>query len=305
MTHSRTFLAFMLAAVFASSAAIADAPVGSTVVASQGGVSVTLEDLDAFAAGIPDDKRAGFFDSPTRTENILSQLLVQKQLAQEARAEGMDKDPLVQRRMELASDEALSKARMQKLRADLVIPDFTQLAKEQFIGHKADYLIKGHVDVKHVLIALKTRSEDEAKKLAETVRAEAAAHPDQFDALVEKYSEDPSKDQNHGLMVDAGNDKYVREFSSAAAALTKKGEISPIVKTDFGYHVLMLVERTQDKKPAFDDVKEQIVAKLRSEYIDKQVKGHGDELRNRPLDANAELIASLRARYGTVGAATK
>jgi len=297
--------AALLAGALATSVAIADTPVvGSTVVASQGGVSITLEDLDAFAAGIPDDKRAGFFDSPTRIENIITQLLVQRQLAREARELGLEKDPQVERRIELATEEALSKARMQKFKADLVIPDFSQLAQEQFIGRKKDYIIKGRVDVKHVLIALKTRDEDQAKALADTVHAEAVAHPEKFDELIEKYSEDTSKTQNHGLMIDAADKRYVTPFAEAAAALTKKGEISPIVKTDFGYHVLQLVERTPDRQPTFAEVKDQIVAQLRNDYIEKEVKGHGDELRNQRLDANPELIASLRSRYASANRET-
>lgn len=304
MTFPRIPSALLLAAAFASTVALADAPVGSTIVASQGGVSITLDDLDAFAAGIPDDKRAGFFNSPTRIENIIVQLLTQKQLAIDARTIGLDKDPMVQRRVALSDEEVLSKARMQKFRADLKLPDFSQLAQEEFIAHKEKYLIKGRVDVKHVLIDLRTRSDEEAKKLAETVRAEAVAHPDQFDALIEKYSEDTSKTQNHGLMTGATDGKYVTEFATAAGALTKKGEISPIVKTDFGYHVLQLVERTADKKPTFAEIKDRIIASLRSDYIDKQVKAFGDEIRNRPLDANPELVASLRNRYAGSADAT-
>jgi len=291
---------FLLLAVTAALpvAAAEPSPTPSTVVASQGGASITLDDIDAFAAGIPDDKRAGFFNSPMRIESIISQLLVQKQLAAEARALGLDKDAKVQRQIQLAEDDALSKARMLKFRADIKLPDFNQLAQEEFIAHKENYIVRGRVDVKHILINTKTRSESEAKALAETVLKEATAHPDQFDALVEKYSEDPSKGANHGLMMDAGDKKYVHEFSTAASALKKPGELSPLVKTDFGFHIIKLVERTPDKKPAFAEVKDQIVAKLRSDYIDKQLKTHGDTLRNQPMDANPELVGSLRDRYG-------
>lgn len=304
MTFTRTHAVLALVGAAVVSAAFADAPVGSTIVASQGGVSITLDDLDAFAAGIPDDKRIGFFDSPTRIQSILVQLLAQKQMAADARNIGLDKDPMVQHRLELAEDETLAKARAQKFRADIKLPDFSQLAQEEFIAHKEKYLIKGRVDVKHVLIDLRSRSDEEAKKLAETVRSEAVAHPDQFDALIEKYSEDTSKTQNHGLMTGATDGKYVAEFAKAAAALTKKGEISPVVKTDFGYHVLMLVDRTQDRKPAFADIREQVIAKLRNDYIEAQVKDYGDQIRNRPVDANADLVGSLRSRYGTAPSVT-
>ncbi len=51
-----------------------------TVVASQGGVDVTLADVDAFMARIPERDRAGFLNSPKRIESMLGNLLVQKQL---------------------------------------------------------------------------------------------------------------------------------------------------------------------------------------------------------------------------------
>ena len=57
------------------------------VVARQGGVDVTLQDVDAAAAKIPEGDRAGYFDSPKRIESIVGSLLYQKQLAVKARAE--------------------------------------------------------------------------------------------------------------------------------------------------------------------------------------------------------------------------
>ena len=270
----------------------------STVVASQGGAIVTLEDLDAFANGIPEAQRAGFFNSPTRIENLITQLLLQKQLAAEARANGLDKTPLVRKQVALAEEDALGKARMQQVRDDLKLPDFDELAQEEYQAHKESHVVHGTLDVEHILIGTGKRSEAEAKALAETVEKEAIAHPDRFEALVEKYSDDPSKADNHGLMHDAGDSKkYVREFAEAASALKKPGDLSPIVKTSYGFHILKLVKRTADRTPTFADVKKEILAKLRSDYLDKQVKLHADTLRNLPLDANAELVASLRTRY--------
>lgn len=290
------FALFVVASPVLASESLSGAP--STVVASQGGAIVTLEDVDAFARAMPEGKRPGFFSSPVRVENLITTLLLQKQLAAEARKNGLDKDPVIARQVAQAEDDALGKARMQQFRADLKLPDFGQLAKEDFIANKSKYVVRGKLEVKHVLIDTKTRSEAEAKALAATVEKDAKAHPDQFDALVEKYSDDPSKADNHGLMIDAGDaKKYVAEFAAAASALKTPGQISPIVKTPYGFHVLQLVTRTQDTTPSFADSKDAIVAKLRSAYIDKQIKTHTDTLRNLPLDANPDLVGSLRTRY--------
>jgi peptidyl-prolyl cis-trans isomerase C len=300
----KPWIVLMLAA-FAAHTSIAAEPAESNlpagVVAKQGDATVTLDDIDAFAARIPAEQRAGFFNSPTRIEGVITNLLLQRQLAADARKAGLDRDPLVVRQLALAEDEALSKVRMQRYREGLKLPDFEELAQEEYVAHKEKYIRRGQLVVKHVLISTKSRGDDEAKKLAETVEKEAQAHPDQFDALVEKYSEDPSKESNRGEMDDAGNaSKYVPEFAAAASALKKVGDISPPVKTPFGYHVIKLTERTSDKPRTFAEVKPEIVARLRNDFVEKQVRTYSDTLRNQPVDANPDLVASLRTRYGQV-----
>lgn len=276
----------------------------STVVAKQGDVSVTLQDIDVFAQTMPAEQRRGFFDNPTRLEDLITTLLLKKRLAKEARDIGLDHDPSVAAQMSIAADSALGTARMQKFKQDLKYPDFSELAREDFIGHKERYVVSPKIDVKHVLISIKTHTKEEAQALAETVRQQAAAKPGDFDALIETYSEDPSKPENHGLMKDAGSERYVRAFSDAAKLLTKPGEISPVVETPFGYHVLQFVAKTASTQPKFDDVKAQIVARLQADYTEKQVRGHTDAIRNLPIDATPALIESLRTRYTDLDAAT-
>lgn len=276
-----------------------------TVVARQGTAVVTLADIDAFAQRMDEKQRPGFFDSPKRLESLIMNLLTQRQLAAEAEKAGLGKDPSVQAQIRLADEDILGKARMERVRAEVKLPDFTKLAREEYLGHKEKYVTPGQLDVKHILIATDKHSDAEAKALAEQVRAEAVAHPDQFDALVEKYSEDPSKAQNHGLMTEAGGKRYVASFSSAALALKVPGEISPVVKTKFGYHVIELVKRTSDEPLKFEAVRDQIIEQLRSSYTDKAVKQHVDELRNQHMDANEAAVASLRDRYGSVPTPTE
>ena len=299
----------MLCASIALAAAIVPVAAQETpakspdVVATQGGVSVTLEDVDAFAARMPVGQRPGFFNSPTRIQGVVANLLVQKQLAAEARKAGLDRDPQVQRQLAIAADEALGNARMQHYRSEVKVPDFNELAREEYQAHKENYQTPGKLTVKQVLVSTKSRSEAEAKTIADTVEKEARAHPDQFDALIEKYSDDPTKATNHGVMEQVGEKgKYVPAFTKAAKALAKPGEISPIVSTPFGLHVLQLVERTPDHMASFDEVKAGIIDKLSDAYVEKAVKGHVDELRNQPMDANPDTVASLRTRYGKVQA---
>lgn len=286
------------AAVSVAARAQATGVPAGTVVAKQGDIAVTLADIDAFARGIPEEQRPGFFNSPTRLENLIGSLLLKKQLAAEARAAQLDKDPEVAAQVALAVDDALSAARMSQFKQDLELPDFDALAKEEYVGHKEKYVVPARVDVKHILVSTKSRSVDEARALAQTVEKELKAQPGQFDAFVEKYSEDPSKATNKGLMVDAAGSKYVPAFAIAAGALKKVGDVSPIVETKFGFHILELVNRTDKKQVAFEEAKPQIVAQLRNAFIEKAVQKHTSDLRSQPLEAKPEVVASLRSRYG-------
>jgi parvulin-like peptidyl-prolyl isomerase len=297
-------LCLVAGATLAAAAALAAGPAvpgtapPDTVIATQGTATLTLGDVDAFAERIEANQRPGFFNSPKRIEALVSNMLVTRQLASEAKQQGLENDPEVQAQIRVATEEILSKARMEKMRAELKLPDFNQRAKEEYIAHKEKYVNAGKLDVEHVLISSEKHGDEEAKSIAEDVRKQALAHPDQFEALVEKYSEDPSKAQNHGLMADANSKRYVPPFVAAASALKLPGEISPVVKTKFGYHVLKLVRRTSDTPQTFDAVKADILAKLQSDYVDSHLAQHTDELRNEHIDAKPEQVASLRERYG-------
>ena len=271
----------------------------STVVAKQGDAIVTLADIDAFAVRIPVKERPGFFDNPQRLENLILQLLSQKQLAVEARKANLDQTPAVRSQIDMATDEVLSRVRMENLKAGVKVPDFEARAKEEYVGHKDVYVVPGDLTVQHILISTKSRDDKDAKALAETVANEAKAHPDQFDALVDKYSEDESKASNKGVMKGVSKTGFVASFVDASKALKKPGDISAPVKTKYGYHVIRLVSRTPDQQQTFAQVHDRIVERLKADFVDKTVQKHVDELRNQHIDANEALVASLRSRYGT------
>lgn len=287
--------------IVAAAAPDASTALPPNVVARQGGVDVTIQDIDAQAAIIPEKDRAGFFDSPKRIESVVTSLLLKKQLAAAARKEKLDKDPAVQQQIQLAIDDTLSRVQTDHYRSTLKLPDFEELAKEYYGAHQDEFVDKGDVVVEHVLISDKTRSEADAKAKIGEVEALARAHPEQFESLVEEYSEDPSKEKNHGKIEKAGSSRMVHPFAAAANALKKPGDISPIVKTEYGFHVLKLIERKPDTQKSFADVHDELIAKMRANYIDTQMTQYTGDLRGNPLQANPDVIASLRTRYMPAG----
>ncbi len=118
------------------------------------------------------------------------------------------------------------------------------------------------VVVRHILVGYKdaenpaegvTRTKEEAKTRIEEVKSNIEQGED-FAELAKEYSDDPGSKENGGLYenpVTAGGEQYVKEYEDAAVALQKAGEISDIIETPFGYHILRAEEiqeaRTETK----------------------------------------------------------
>ena len=297
MTRVHACLTLILFAATTTVAISADLPPGAIV--KQGTAVLTLDDIDAFAARMPPEQRAGYFDNATRLDSTLRQLLVERQVANDARAIGLDKDPNVQRQILLATEATLSTARVAKLKADLKIPELDELARERYQANRESFNVPEALDVVHILISTSKHSDEEAHALADKVHAEAVADPDNFSRLVSEYSEDPSAAENRGLMSEAGDKtKYVPQFADAANQLKTPGQISPVVKTGFGYHILMLVRKTPGRVRGYDEVKDGLVKELSDEYVKQQVLNYMQTMQSNEVESNAELVKSLRTRYG-------
>jgi peptidyl-prolyl cis-trans isomerase C len=306
MNHKKFLLrfaaAFVSLAPFAGIAATVS-PDALAVVASQGGQKLTFGDIDESVERVPAADRAHFIDNPRRIEALINNMLLQKQLAAQARSAGLDKDPEIAAATGLEQVELLARAQMKHFKEGIKVPDMAELASEDYIAHKERYNTPAVVDVKAILVSTSSRSEDDAKALAATIADEAKKDPTQFDALIEKYSDDPDKGATHGVVKDAGGAAHAREFAAAANALQNPGDVSPVVKSTTGFNLLQLVSRVPAQKHSFEEVREQIVARLGDEYTQNQQKDYIDGLRNNRIDADPDRVASLRTRYSDAAVA--
>ncbi len=120
---------------------------------------------------------------------------------------------------------------------------------EQFFQQYRDSLpkIEPTVDISHILIQVKPSDESlqKAYQKISQIRQKLLNGAD-FSELAVKYSDDPSARSNKGDLGWVSRGNFVKEFEEAAFAL-KEGEISDIVQTQFGFHVIQLLERQGEK----------------------------------------------------------
>jgi peptidyl-prolyl cis-trans isomerase C len=266
---------------------------------TRNGVSVTMRDVDAFMQRFPEDRKAGFLASPKRLNQMLISIVSDKELAKEAVALKLDQDPQVKGELAFVTNEVLARARSRAFEQTLTVPSMSVAAKEEYAAHKADYVIPADVEVQHVLISIAGRNDTDAKALAEKVRSEALAKPDGFDELVKTYSDDPSKTANNGRIAEAASPKMVPEFAHAASALKTVGEISPVVKTKYGYHVLRLVKTSPSRQIPFAEAKDKIEAQLKTNYVTEQRKAWLAKFDVDKAEVDPAIIDLLSNRYQT------
>ena len=95
-----------------------------------------------------------------------------------------------------------------------------------------------------------TRTKDEAKAEAEKVLTEAKKSPDSFSDLAKKYTDDPSGKSNGGDLGFFGRGQMTQAFEDAAFAMST-GDISDVVETEFGYHIIKKTDKKSDE-PTMD-----------------------------------------------------
>ncbi len=147
-----------------------------------------------------------------------------------------------------------------KVRETVVIPDPD--VEAFYTQNKAQYTTEGRVRASHIL--LKTEGKDEAtvRAAATALLAQAKAPGADFAALAKANSEDEGSAVNGGDLNFFGRGQMVPEFEQAAFAM-KAGDISDLVKTTFGFHIIKVVESQPESSRPLAEVKAELVDQLK------------------------------------------
>jgi peptidyl-prolyl cis-trans isomerase C len=251
-------LSFGVALAQAAPPAAAPAPAqGDPVLAKVNGQPIHMSDLKDAAQTLPPNARG--MPEQVLFPMLLDQLIDGKALLIEARKSGLDKDPDVQRQMKAADDQVLQSAMLSKQ----VGPSITEAA----VKARYDQDIAGkpgaeEVHARHILVD----NEADAKKII----ADLGKGGD-FAALAKQYSKDTTAAAQGGDLGFFKKDEMVPEFATAAFAL-QPNQVSPTpVHTQFGWHVIQVLERRQAPAPTFEQSQDELRQKLIHDGVKKAV----------------------------------
>jgi peptidyl-prolyl cis-trans isomerase D len=126
----------------------------------------------------------------------------------------------------------------------------------------------------HILVTAAADASNEVRKAAharaEKVLAEVRKSPANFAAMATQYSDDPGSKSRGGDLDFFGRNAMVKPFETAAFALNK-GEISGLVETDFGYHIIMLTDVRPGGGKPLAEVRGQIESEIKAQVAARKV----------------------------------
>ncbi len=234
------------------------------VVLTVGTETLTVGQYEQLVESLPEQYRASARGAGKR--QMLEQLITLKAMAQEARKRKLDNDPGYKAQLAFQAENILAGILYRDLAANLKIEDAD--LKKAYDEHKSDY---ERVKARHILIRMKGSavplgkgktelSDEEALAKANELRAKILAGGD-FSTIAKAESDDAGSGANGGDLNFFSHGQMVAPFDKAAFALPL-GQISEPVKSQFGYH-LIIVDKHETR--TFDEVKPELEKKMRPE----------------------------------------
>ena len=263
-----------------------DSTMGKNVLAKVNGEPIFSEEVDQLFAQAT---QQGF---PVQREQVLEQIITKKVLVQEAKKqkiaisdEAVDKyltdlekligqpiEPLLER-MKLSKEEFRQQIKEQLMITELIknkqAPAPTDEEIKTFYEENEEYFVAPEqVNASHILVA----TEEEAQEILKQLNK-----GEDFATLAKEKSIDPSAKMNGGNLGLFGKGQMVPEFETAAMALDIETFSEP-VKSQFGYHIIVVHEKKKAGKISLDDAKADIIKALQDEKTKVNVDAYAKEL---------------------------
>jgi peptidyl-prolyl cis-trans isomerase C len=281
--HGRLMALAAGTALLLSACGNKDQQSGATV-ASVNGVAVKESRIDAQYSQIPPALTQGREADVKR--QILDRVIDQELISQEAKRLHVDNDKDYQKQLKAVEDQLQANFVIAKAVNDKLTPETLRQAYEATKAQHAYPAVKA----KHILVA----SEAEASNIIKVV------NPQNFSDLAKKYSKGPSANTG-GDLGWFRRESMIPEFAAVAFATPVGTVATTPVKTQFGWHVILVEDRNDHYVPPFEQMEQQ----LRQELAQQVVQGYLNDLRKNATITYSDSVSATAPAAGAAAPAAK
>jgi peptidyl-prolyl cis-trans isomerase C len=254
MTNTSVRLAAALGAAFALAMPAAAQNAGSAgKVATVNGVAIPKSRVDAIV------KAQGQPDSEQLRSAIREKLIELEVVAQEANKRGLAKSPEVVQQLDFQKQQILAAALVADFAKNNPISDAAAKAEyDRVRSQTGDTEYK----VKHILVEKEADAQDAIARLKSGAK---------FEDIAKAVSKDNGSKERGGDLDWQTPGSYVKPFSDAMVKLQKGQYTQEPVKSQFGWHVILLEDVRPVKFPAYEEVKNEVKQRLQQQQVQKYV----------------------------------
>ena len=236
-----------------TAAPAASGPAAATV----NGTAISQQAVDSIVRQAASQGRP---DTPETRKAIIDQLALQMIVAQEAVKKGLDKSPEVTEQLDSVKQSVLANAYVRDYLKNNPVTD--DMLKAEYDRIKAS--VSGNqYKARHILV----EKEAEAKDIIARLKKD----PKAFEKLAKERSKDPGSKPQGGDLGWFDPSQMVPEFGTAVSKLEKGKFTEEPIKTQFGYHVILLEDTKPVEPPSLDDVKPQLSQQVQQQNLRKQL----------------------------------
>ena len=216
-----------------------------TILASFGEQIITLGEFNQLWEQIPEN-----YKLQLTKRNVLDQIISEKLLIQESKNKGLEEDKEVLEQIAKITEQILVQILIEREILDKVMVGDEEVVK-YYEENKNDFVEKEQVHLLNILV----ETEDEAQNLLEQLKAGG-----DFSEIAKEKSIGPSAAQGGDLGYIAKG-TIISEIGEVVFAL-ELGEVSDIIKTEFGFHILKVLDKKPEIIKPVEEVKEDIIENL-------------------------------------------
>jgi len=241
-----------------------EATAAEPVLAETGKTSVGTKDIQGDALRIPIESRKGTLTNPDAVQQLANNLVIRRAIAAEAEAAGMDQDAAVQGAIRIARDRILSDQMFARIDAankpSRAVVE--AIAEANYKANPNRFDAPEEFGASHILIKSDT---PDARAKAVAILAELKAGADFAKVARERSQDGSSKDGGYLGYFIAG--QTVGPFDAVLQKMQKPGELSGIVETQFGYHIVKFEGRRSQGIRPYELVKDILIREAEAKIL--------------------------------------